>query len=92
MGSLVKRLTKGRKALAERQRQKKARPDTDTMVSTSTLVVFRIMMCAFFMVAIVLSGYAPNKAPKLPEGVRIERFVVVTERIGLHCMGLIWFY
>jgi hypothetical protein len=22
------------------------------------------------MVAIVLSGYAPNKAPKLPEGVR----------------------
>lgn len=88
MGSLVKRLTKGRKALAERQRQKKVRPDTDTMVSTSSLVAFRIMMCAFFMVAIVISGYAPNKAPKLPEGVRTS----CRGPDGSDCIALHWTY
>eukprot|EP00531_Pseudo-nitzschia_arenysensis_P005858 CAMPEP_0116141712 /NCGR_PEP_ID=MMETSP0329-20121206/14524_1 /TAXON_ID=697910 /ORGANISM="Pseudo-nitzschia arenysensis, Strain B593" /LENGTH=89 /DNA_ID=CAMNT_0003636905 /DNA_START=174 /DNA_END=443 /DNA_ORIENTATION=+ len=38
------------------------------MVSKKSLYVFRFMMFAFFSMGIVLSGYAPNKAPKLPEG------------------------
>ena len=68
MGTLIKKLKKARKALPSRK-QKRDRPDTDAMISNNTLVIFRLMMCAFFMVAIVRPGYAPPKAPKLPEGV-----------------------
>ena len=69
MGSFVRRVIKGKKELSRRRRQKVDRPDTDAMIPKANLVVFRLMLFAFFSFAIVLSGYAPNKAPKLPEGV-----------------------
>ena len=83
MGSrLLRNLSKGKKELRERKHTKKHRPDTDTMISRSTLWTFRLMMSAFFLFAIALSAYAPNKAPKLPEGVRIV-FVVVAFRFAV---------
>lgn len=69
MGSLARLLIKGRREVAAKRRIKKPRPDTEIMVSKKSLYMFRFMMFAFFSMGIVLSGYAPNKAPKLPEGV-----------------------
>uniref|UniRef100_A0A7S0UMR5 Uncharacterized protein n=1 Tax=Pseudo-nitzschia delicatissima TaxID=44447 RepID=A0A7S0UMR5_9STRA len=68
MGSLTRKLIKGRRELGERRRKKIHRPDTDNMIPKANLYVFRFMLCAFFAFGIVLSGYAPNKSPKLPEG------------------------
>jgi hypothetical protein len=71
MGSLIRKFAKAKKQLSEQKKKEKiARPDTDAMISKSTLMVFRLMMAAFFLFAIVLSGRAPNRGPKLPEGVR----------------------
>ena len=39
------------------------------VISDSSRMCFRLLMFAFFTTAVVLSAYAPNKAPKLPEGV-----------------------
>mmetsp|Transcript_25326 Transcript_25326/g.54031 ORF Transcript_25326/g.54031 Transcript_25326/m.54031 type:complete len:119 (+) Transcript_25326:146-502(+) len=66
MGSLYKKLKESRKYISARKRKnKKNRPDD--MISDQGLFVFRLMMFAFFMMAIANSGYAPPKAPKLPE-------------------------
>ena len=71
MGSLFRKIKKARKIVAERKKNKNPRREKEIMgVSKKSLVIFRLMMAAFFMIAIVHSGYAPNKAPKLPEGVR----------------------
>jgi len=69
MGSLIRKFAKAKKQLSERRKKEKiARPDTDAMISKTNLMVFRLMMAAFFLFAIVLSGRAPNRGPKLPEG------------------------
>ena len=72
MGSLIRKVAKAKKIVAERKKnkaKKNPRRDTEMGVSKNGLIVFRLIMAAFFIVAIVSSGYAPSKSPKLPEGV-----------------------
>ena len=81
MGSLLRKLKKAKQIIDDRKKeQRRNRRNSDAtnsngsnnMVSKKNLVAFRLIMGAFFMVAIVQSGYAPNKAPKLPEGVSVS--------------------
>ena len=72
MGSFARNIIKGNKDLKKRRKTKVIRPDTENMIPKTNLILFRFMMFAFFAFAIVLSGYAPNKSPKLPEGVSLE--------------------
>ena len=72
MGSFARNIIKGNKDLRKRRKTKVIRPDTENMIPKTNLILFRFMMFAFFAFAIVLSGYAPNKSPKLPEGVSLE--------------------
>mmetsp|Transcript_34413 Transcript_34413/g.39162 ORF Transcript_34413/g.39162 Transcript_34413/m.39162 type:complete len:113 (+) Transcript_34413:165-503(+) len=44
------------------------RKNTEIMISNITKIYFRIVMFLFFTLAVVFSGYAPNKGPKLPDG------------------------
>jgi len=68
---MLRKLRKAKKLEEKRRggkRIKPIRPDTDIMISNNSRMIFRIVMFLFFSLAVVLSGYAPKKGPKLPEG------------------------
>lgn len=62
-------LRKLRKAKKRAPSKRKNKPiDTEIMISNINKLYFRIVMFLFFTLAVVFSGYAPNKGPKLPDG------------------------
>ena len=70
---MLRKLRKAKKLDEKRRGGKKrikpiSRPDTDIMISNNSRMIFRIVMFLFFSLAVVLSGYAPKKGPKLPPG------------------------
>jgi hypothetical protein len=83
---MLRKLRKARKLDPNYKRKRKKpiiRPDTDIMISDNSRMIFRVVMFLFFSLAVVMSGYAPKKGPKLPEG--FCKYGDVTDTTG-ECM------